>query len=170
MSSLLSPKDVFVKLLIMRHGQAGMNANTDAERALTDRGIKDAASAGKVLADLGLTFDALWVSPYLRTQQTADEVCRAYPELDRLNSAELTPEAPLRSLIESLKRSTHDSILLISHQPLVSDLVAYLTEPTMAYGPSMAPASMALVSSENLLPACGELLWLRHAPEFNRSH
>lgn len=159
-----------MKLLIMRHGQAGMNANIDAERALTNRGIKDAALAGKVLADLGLTFDALWVSPYVRTQQTADEVCRAYPELERINNADLTPDAPLRSLVESIKHSAHESLLVISHQPLVSDLVAYLTESGSAYGPSMAPASMAWVSSENLLPGCGELLWLRHAPEFSRSH
>ena len=157
-----------MNILILRHGQASMDAKSDAERPLTDRGRVDAQNAGRTLASLGVQFDCAWVSPFLRTQQTADEALKAYPELARYNKDFLTPESSPHIVLQELKSSGLDNVLLISHQPLVSALAALLSESSSAYGPSMSPASMAYLTSKDLLPGCGELQWLRHAPEFNR--
>ena len=156
-----------MEIVILRHGQAEGYATADAQRKLTAKGEADALRAGQCLAELGFSFDALWVSPYLRTQQTAQQVLKNFSDLQPSTQALLTPESNPKQVFEFIHRSGLQRVLLISHQPLVSDLVAYMTEPK-GYGPAMAPASMACVENKHGLPGCGVLRWLRHAPEFSR--
>ncbi|MCR8922930.1 phosphohistidine phosphatase SixA [Dasania sp. GY-MA-18] len=156
-----------MEIVILRHGQAEGYATSDASRNLTERGKADALRAGACLAELGLQFDALWVSPYVRAQQTAQQLLTSLPDLQIVSLDMLTPESDLKSVFDFIHRSGLQRVLLVSHQPLVSDLVAYMTEPN-GYGPAMAPASMACVENKHGLPGCGELRWLRHAPEFAR--
>ena len=55
----------------MRHGEAEVAANTDMQRALTDRGRAEIRQAGDQLKTRGFTFEGVMVSPYLRARQTA---------------------------------------------------------------------------------------------------
>lgn len=158
-----------MRIVILRHGQASMSAPSDAERPLTERGHLDAENAGLCLQGLGFEFDCVWVSPYLRAQQTADDALKVYPELERFNKSFLTSESSPLVVINELKRSGLESVLLVSHQPLVSALTGLLTEPSTAYGPPMSPASIVYIETHHLLPGCGDVHWLRHAPEFNRA-
>lgn len=153
-------------IVILRHGEAGMNAASDELRPLTQHGVADTRYAGEVLQSLGFNFEQVWVSPYLRTQQTADQVLASFPDVDRLNQRCLIPEGDPRLVLAKLSQSGLATVLLISHQPLVSRLVALLTDSPN--GSSMAPASMAFVSCDINLMSCGQLHWLRHGPLFNR--
>ena len=155
-----------MNVLILRHGQAEGYAQTDAQRNLTERGLRDTEQAGQCLQALGLAFDGVWVSPYVRTQQTAQQVLKSFPELEVNTQDILTPESDPKTVFDAIKHSELDSLLIISHQPLVGELLALLTEPKVSYQSPMSPATMAYVHNEHMLPACGELTWLRHAPEF----
>ena len=155
-----------MNIVILRHGQAEGYAQTDAQRSLTERGLKDTEQAGLCLQKQGLEFDGVWVSPYVRTQQTAQQVLKSFSELEINTQDFLTPESEPKTAFDAIKHSELDSLLIISHQPLVGELLALLTEPKVAYQSPMSPATMAYVHNEHMLPACGELLWLRHAPEF----
>jgi phosphohistidine phosphatase len=60
-----------LRLVVMRHAKAGeLPGGPDFERALTARGNRDAAAAGRWLAARGLAPDAVLCSPARRTRQT----------------------------------------------------------------------------------------------------
>ncbi|MFB6176375.1 MAG: phosphoglycerate mutase family protein, partial [Halobaculum sp.] len=72
---------------VVRHGQrqdsVDPNWAANAERVhdpgLTDLGRWAAWRTGQRLADSGVEFETVFTSPFLRTVETADEICR---ELD----------------------------------------------------------------------------------------
>ena len=60
------------RLILLRHGKADSVSalGGDLERGLTDRGRRDAALMGRVLADAGFTPDLVLVSSARRTCET----------------------------------------------------------------------------------------------------
>jgi len=150
----------------MRHGEAEANAASDEVRNLTHYGLSQATLAGKLLQRLGFEFDQVWVSPYVRAMQTADAVLSAYPEnvLHRETTQLLVPEALPADITDRIAEAPDCNLLLVSHQPLVSALVGVLEEGHATFGPPMAPATMALLTAESILPGCCQLQWLKHAP------
>ena len=164
-----------MKLLIMRHGEAQTHAADDAQRRLTDYGREQAQRAGQCLTQQGFVPDQLWVSPYTRAQQTAQEVLQTLVVADGHTVEQqtleiLVPESSTTAVIESIGKSRCNAILIVSHQPLVSALLGALvygdTAAARHRGPPMAPASMALLQADERLAGCCDLLWLRHAPNF----
>jgi phosphohistidine phosphatase len=61
-------------LWLLRHAEAA-DGLPDDERPLTERGVRQAESAGRALARLGTSIDACLSSPKLRALQTAQLVC-----------------------------------------------------------------------------------------------
>jgi phosphohistidine phosphatase len=60
------------QLWLLRHGEAEPHdARPDAERRLTERGEGQARVAGRALANLQLTFQAIYTSPKIRARDTA---------------------------------------------------------------------------------------------------
>ena len=158
-----------MRLLIMRHGEAESAFSldrSDAERRLTERGHLQARQAGRVLAEAGFAPSQLWASPYQRTQQTAADVIASFPGLQAKTNEALVPDNRPAGVLDQLAEYNTDSLMLVSHQPLVSLLVAKLTGQDQYRVPSMAPASMVLLEAEHLLPGCCEIVWHRHAPDF----
>jgi phosphohistidine phosphatase len=155
-----------MNIVIMRHGQAQARATTDFERPLTALGVEQAIAAGACLSTQDFQIDEVWVSPYLRTQQTADHVMSQLPACPRVTVAALVPEAELITIRSALEESETKNLLLVSHQPLVSSLVATLS--AAKFHIPMSPASMALLTAPLMAAGCAHLQWLRHAPEFER--
>jgi broad specificity phosphatase PhoE len=77
---------------VVRHGQRRDSVDPDweshADRVhdppLTDLGRWAAWRVGRRLADAGPSFDAVYASPFLRTVETADEICRETGDAVRL--------------------------------------------------------------------------------------
>lgn len=121
-----------MQIFVMRHGQAEMVAASDALRPLTENGVKEAKITGQWLAEHSGTFDCVFVSPYLRAQQTADAVIS---QLGNVHSRQtlnfITPEDSPKDVHDYLDGvcgvEQYQHILLVSHMPLVSYLVAELT-------------------------------------------
>jgi phosphohistidine phosphatase len=61
-------------LWLLRHAEAA-DGLPDDERPLTDRGVRQAESAGRALARLGTSIDVCLSSPKLRALQTAQLAC-----------------------------------------------------------------------------------------------
>ncbi len=154
----------------MRHGDAEMNAPSDFQRNLTARGHKQAEAAGLCLSALKFKPDLVWISPYLRAQQTAAKVLESLPATEQFDQELITPESKPATVLDEISQLNVDNLLLISHQPLVSALLGLMVHGRTIEGPPMATASIAMVTGADMLPACCELLWLRHAPEFVISH
>ena len=119
-----------MQLYIMRHGEAHHQGASDATRELTPFGVSEVVDIAKILKDY--RFDLIIVSPFERAQQTA-KVLVDELKLETLveESDLITPTgsaAQVHDYIDGLlATSTYDSILLISHMPLVSFLLAELT-------------------------------------------
>ncbi len=60
-----------MKLLLMRHGEAELNAQTDADRPLTLYGRTQVSAVARRLLEMDLQVQKMMVSPYLRARQTA---------------------------------------------------------------------------------------------------
>jgi phosphohistidine phosphatase len=117
---------------LMRHGlavsgdEAGIG--TDSERPLSPKGIKQMRRAAKGLARLEIPFSSLLTSPLIRARQTAGIVAEALgleSELEEISG--LAPESSVEHLLFGLTRFQHrDHILLVGHQPLLSETASYL--------------------------------------------
>jgi phosphohistidine phosphatase len=153
-------------IVIMRHGEAEPFVTSDEQRNLTDNGRSQAIAAGRCLKQLAIEFDQVWVSPYVRTQQTADGVLESFVGANRQTVDVLVPDSNPQIIMDRIESSLCQRLLIISHQPLVSSLVAVLESGRRAGGPPMSPASMAFLTAEHLLAGCCQLKWLRHSPNF----
>ena len=156
------------RLYIMRHGDASMRALTDSLRPLSDRGKNQSVEAGEFLqqqvqshSDLGLMI----VSPYLRAQQTAERV------VERLNytgeiitSNDITPDVSVDGVIAMLEPfQSKKSVLMVSHQPLVSSLIDRLVNGRCYNDNVMATASITCLEMPFVAIGQATLLWSRHS-------
>jgi phosphohistidine phosphatase len=121
-----------MQIFIMRHGQAEPMASSDAQRSLTAQGVQEASLVGKYLETRKIVFDCVYVSPYLRAQQTAKAVMKSMDISTIYQTLNfITPEDSAREMHDYIdaiaSEVSHEHILIISHMPLVSYLVAQLT-------------------------------------------
>lgn len=150
-------------IFILRHGHAESYADEDHLRRLSMRGTEQVHGMLQRNQDALNGVEKIYVSPYIRTQETAaivSEYCKAPVEVLDL----LIPSANAYTLIEFLaeKEKTHKSILLVSHQPLVGTVIDQLlgAEPGRY---RMGTASFASLDCDPLARDCCELNWLKHA-------
>ncbi len=133
----------------MRHGQAANFAVSDAERSLTEQGIQEVNLMAKWLKKLPFEFDQILVSPYRRAQQTANTVSLALNSKPKLVVLDfITPSGDARELHDYIDgiciSSKINSVLVVSHMPLVSYVVAELTNEHTA--PIFQTAAIAEIS------------------------
>ena len=137
-------------LYIMRHGDAISRAATDAERPLSDLGQSDAAKMIPCLLEQPPT--TLWVSPYLRAQQTAAIVVTGLvqaghnPNIETISG--ITPDDNPFKLVDLLADFNQGPLMLVSHNPFVSILLSLLTEGHTQAQIGMATASVACIQGE----------------------
>lgn len=100
-----------MRLYLMRHGKAedvARQGQSDAARALTAAGVREMSAAGRGLAALGVTVQAIATSPLLRARQTADAVAATGSYLMAVRYACLTRSRAvswLRTCLMSCVRS-----------------------------------------------------------------
>lgn len=118
-----------MNLYLMRHGIAQDGGNgDDFHRPLTDKGAKRVRNAVKGMRGLGLEFDALISSPLVRARQTADIAARLLHQEGGVHElASLAPATPVEKLLADLAQwQDRKNLLLVGHQPLLSDTIASL--------------------------------------------
>lgn len=148
----------------MRHAQAQDVAPTDRDRALTDRGARDAAAAGRWLADHGFAPDHAVVSPAVRTRQTWQALVDAAawecaPDLEPA-LYQAGAEAAL-DLVRLVPDDVRD-VLVLGHNPTIGHVATLLSDGTgdreaallMAEG--HPPAALAVFDVEE---AWAQLSW-----------
>ena len=119
-------------LFIMRHGEAELMANSDKARHLNANGREQSRFQGMWLKSTALEFDKVLVSPYTRALETFDEINQVFEQQlsDKLEVWEgITPYGDsglVSSYVALLEKEGHCNLLLISHLPLVGDIVKEL--------------------------------------------
>jgi phosphohistidine phosphatase len=119
-----------MELYIFRHGIAhdGRPGSPDSARELTDEGRRKTAAVVKAARRAGADPTLILSSPYVRALQTARiaaEECGYKGEI--LQTKALVPEnTPEAVWNEVREHQDEDAILLAGHEPLLSQVVAYL--------------------------------------------
>lgn len=152
-----------MKIYIMRHGEAGYSASSDAARTLTTYGRQQSEQMAIWLKSQGVSFDFSLVSPYIRAQQTLSAVGSIIPLPKAEVYKALTPggsSSLVSDYLSVLAEQGVTSILVVSHLPLVGYLVNELC-------PSVSPPmfATATVACVELSPSGeGTLEWIHAAP------
>jgi phosphohistidine phosphatase len=124
-----------LKLYVMRHGPAEEQANSglDGDRALTLAGRDRVRAVAKALVELDEQPLQVITSPLVRAVQTAEVVALVGRLGEREGTVEvrreLSPGAPgggPRPLVTALASSASRRVMLVGHEPDLSDLVTAL--------------------------------------------
>jgi phosphohistidine phosphatase len=107
---------------LLRHGDAA-DGSPDAERPLTDKGRKQARTAGEALKALGVEFDTCLTSPKVRAADTASIACEPLGVEPRLEPK--LSGGPFDA--EALTAGLGDNVLLVGHDPDFSMAVHDMT-------------------------------------------
>lgn len=115
------------ELWIMRHGDADWSAGREHQRQLTDLGRAQVRSvAGKLLLQGEFT---VCVSPLDRAQQTCDVLLSSsdIQITERTKEPLLKSETDPKMTAEWVNASGYQRLILVSHMPLVANLLVELT-------------------------------------------
>ncbi|MEH6491347.1 phosphohistidine phosphatase SixA [Halopseudomonas sp.] len=149
-----------MRLWILRHGQAAAQAASDAERPLTSLGEAEVQAMSALLA--GQPLDAILASPYRRAQQTAAVMRAELGFSQEVGTAPwLTPDDDPGEVLRFLSERSEQHVLLVSHQPLVSQLVSLLVEGNRASHYPMPTAALACIELDFVAAGLGTLVALR---------
>ncbi len=122
-----------MKLNFLRHaiavdrGTAGYGK--DSERPLTKEGEKKMRRIARGMQSIGLSFDLVLSSPFVRARRTAEIVAETFGIEEKLT---LTPHLETggdpRRLVEEIasRYKGLDTVLLVGHEPYLSELISVL--------------------------------------------
>jgi phosphohistidine phosphatase len=157
-----------MELYLLRHGVAAERGSkeypSDADRPLTPDGVKKLKRTVRAMQSLGLSFDLILTSPFVRARQTADIVAGELGlELALELSALLEPGAELQALVADLasRKKNVDRILLVGHEPLLSSLISLLVSGEDDLDIALRKGGLCKLSIRAISPGrCAVLEWL----------
>ncbi|PBP88438.1 phosphohistidine phosphatase SixA [Pseudomonas syringae] len=150
-----------MKVWVLRHGEAQSRARSDAERELTAHGREEVLKSALHLTDKPV--QRIIASPYVRAQQTAELVRQSLAFDDSIVTAPwLTPDGSPREVLAQLDKLGVDEVLLVSHQPLVGELIGVLAHGSPQQAEPMSTASLAELEGEFLVAGGVGLNSVRH--------
>jgi phosphohistidine phosphatase len=157
-----------MNLFILRHGLAvepGTAGHAkDSERPLTPKGERKLWKIAEAMEALGISFDWILSSPYVRAHETAKIIAEALDFRKRLELSEtLTPSGSTKRLIDLLnhREPVPDNVLLVGHEPYLSELIARLISGDTNVSVTMKKGGLCKLSADSLEDArCATLEWL----------
>lgn len=118
-----------MRLVLVRHGEAEPLRMRDSERVLTARGHEQAVATGAWLGSRLSGPVVLVSSPYQRARETAGHIRQALPQADFRIVERITPEDDVKTALALLgKIDFVETLVVVSHMPLVAALAGWLSE------------------------------------------
>ena len=153
------------RLYILRHGNAeAPRLGDDAARNLTELGIQEVLSSAMQFKQKNERLDQVFVSPYVRAQQTAKHFLSAIQYTGVTTTIDkITPSGKTIDVALWLSELQADAALLITHEPFASQMVDLLSDIPLPPDFMMQTATLAAVEGEILATACCKLRWVNHA-------
>jgi phosphohistidine phosphatase len=125
----LNQSRLAMKLYLLRHGEAESRAHNDPGRELTTRGRKEVTQVARLFAAHNIQLERCYASPYVRAAQTAALfLSEAGQNLAPETTPVLMPEVRANIVMDFLEGVREQHVLLVSHNPLVSELHALLID------------------------------------------
>lgn len=115
-----------MKLFVMRHAQASFNALSDRERPITETGISHTQDLLEKHVDSFAQVNCIWSSDLLRAKQTAEYVSKQL-NIPSNEQNFLSPDGDINAVLNECQKLPKETCLfIVSHQPLVGELVSHL--------------------------------------------
>ncbi|MFI5182434.1 MAG: phosphohistidine phosphatase SixA [Thermoanaerobaculia bacterium] len=153
-----------MKIHLLRHAEAedASPSGRDADRRLTDAGKKRMRLVAKAIAKMDPKYDAVLVSPLVRSRQTAEPVAAACGfRKTLLETKSLLPNADPEAILVELSRLGAASVLLVGHQPHFGRLLGRLATGRRDAEIPMKKAGLAEIEIDgDPSIAHAELRWL----------
>ena len=157
-----------MNLFLLRHGIAVERGTSgyekDADRPLTPKGERRLGRIADAMEAMGVTFDLILSSPYVRARQTAEIVVDALGLKKKLEFSEsLTPDGDAKALIAALNKlePQPEHVLLVGHEPFLSDLISTLTSGDPQVAIDFKKGGLCKLEVETLRhDRCATLAWL----------
>lgn len=123
-----------MNIFLLRHGLAGQHGDPkfkdDSLRPLTAEGREKMHRVALGMQTLGLKFDAVISSPYLRAKQTAEIVTRASKLKNKgiYLTDNLLPPSSIKELLQEVHSHfpKSENILLVGHEPHLTEMISSL--------------------------------------------
>ena len=155
------------ELYILRHGIAvepGTPGIPDDQRPLTAKGQKRMHEIARGFRRLDLSLDRIVTSPLPRARETAEIVADELDAEDRLESADiLTAGSDAGSIHTWLRERTEDRLMMVGHNPALSDLITLLVFGKKKLGPQICDlkkGAIAALQPSASSPDRYDLLWI----------
>ena len=144
------------QLYILRHGQAHMQAPSDELRELTDLGVAQVFNCAQQHLSK-IQFDHVFVSPYVRAQQSFAQVKAAQVNFSQMQSVSwITPDVGTAAAISEMAALPGDNlnILLVCHQTFAGRLASQLCDGH-EQGMHVDTAAIVHIQTEVFASQCG---------------
>jgi len=157
-----------MNLYLFRHGIAVERGlpeyEDDSQRPLTPKGAARIHKIAQSMKRMGVKFDLVLASPYMRAQQTAQIVASFYDIEKRLKLSEnLLPTATPAALIGEMHEFYADalSVLVVGHEPFLGALAGTLLAGDETLALTFKKGGLGKFSIDELVPGrCATLDWL----------
>ena len=155
-------------LYILRHAIAEQRDHEkwsdDSQRPLTPKGAKRMRRAAGGMLALGLSFDVIYTSPFVRAKQTADIVAEVFGAEKKLReTGTLATDGDPKELIKLINSANgkFESVLLVGHEPYLSDLISVLVVGDSSLPLAMKKGGLCKLNVATLkYGMCASLEWL----------
>ena len=136
--------------------------HNNSKRPLTRKGRRRMRREAQGMARLGLKFDLILSSPYVRTRETSDIVVEALGgttplELFQPLSGEIPPDQALRQIARRTEGLV--SVLLVGHEPQLSGIGSLLLSGGSELALELRKGGMFKLEAEQVQPATAVLEW-----------
>ncbi len=154
-----------MQIFVLRHGHAEADAPTDRQRPLSWEGVHEVKTIVSRCAGELEKVQRVYVSPYLRAQQTFHAAREILPTLNKQDLDIIVPGGNAQAVIDflvDLQTNEHiESVLLITHQPFAGTFVDKLCGlETGTY--RIGTAGLAAIDADPVAAGLGVLRWLKH--------
>jgi len=124
----------------------------DAQRPLTDKGKKKMRLIAKGLHTLGVNFDLILSSPYVRARETAEILAEIFKVKQEVAFSEnLIPMGDPNALIAEMnEKYSVNSIALVGHEPFLSSMAGLLIADNADIEMTFKKGGICRLSAEDL--------------------
>lgn len=153
-----------MEIYILRHGIAVERGTpgykNDSERPLTKEGEEKVHQIASSMLAMGLKFDLILSSPYVRAARTAQIVAAELDEKVRFTDF-LKPGGNALALIRQINDEKPQRVLLVGHEPDLSQLISLLVTGGGDAPIELKKGGLCKMTAEKLaFSQCATLNWL----------
>jgi phosphohistidine phosphatase len=157
-----------VQLFFLRHAAAeerdSARCSDDSERPLTKQGVRKMEHIARGMKHLGLSFDVIISSPFLRARQTAEITAAVIAHRNAIYFTDhLAPDGKARILLRELSSNdfTGKSLLFVGHEPYLTGLITLLCTGDWRTSLQLKKGGLChLTATKLLFGPCADFEWL----------